>query len=149
MLSGKSISIALVALLFSILSWGSHAMADDAIDNIRALLVPYLQPGADGLSQTGPLLRQIDRDGNGIDQKEIDQANRVLTARFRAQNISQRLIYDLNDDFEVSKSEVEQVADYNREPFSLGEDKDAQAARQKRQREELIAGVMAFDADGA
>ena len=148
MLSGKSISMAPVALLFSILSWGSPAMADDAIDNIRALLVQYLQPGADGLSQIGPLLSQIDRDGNGIDQKEIDQANRVLTARLRAQNISQRLIYDLNDDFEVSKSEVEQVADYNREPFSLGEDKDAQAARQKRQREELIAGVMAFDADG-
>mgnify|MGYP001792117385 FL=1 len=81
-------------------------------------------------------------------QKEIDQANLVLTARIRAKNISERLIYDLNNDFEVTRAEVEQVADYNREPFSLGEDKDAQAAKQKRRREELVAEVMQGDANG-
>ena len=141
MLNGKSISLALAVPLISILSWGSPAVADDAIDSIRALLARNPQSGAEVLSQ-------IDRDGNGIVQKEIDQANLVLTARIRAKNISERLIYDLNNDFEVTRAEVEQVADYNREPFSLGEDKDAQAAKQKRRREELVAEVMQGDANG-
>jgi hypothetical protein len=144
MLNGKSVPLALALPLILILSWGRPAIADDAIDKVRALLVRYPHSGAD-------LLSQIDRDGNGIDQKEIDRANRVLAARIRAKNISERLIYDLNNDFEVTRSEVEQVADYDREPILLGDDKDAQdaqAAKQKRHSEEVVAEVMQGDANG-
>jgi hypothetical protein len=141
MLNGKSVPLALALPLILILSWGRPAIADDAIDKVRALLVRYPHSGAD-------LLSQIDRDGNGIDQKEIDRANRVLTARIRAKNISERLIYDLNNDFEVTRSEVEQVADYDREPILLGEDRDARAAKRKRHREEVAAEVMQSDANG-
>ena len=121
---------------------------NDPIADIRALLVQRNPSGSDILSQIAPLLRDIDREGNGLEQKDIDQAKLIHDAQRRAQVISRNLVYDLNGDLVVTRQEAESVLDYQMAVYAARAAGTSQANANKRQRDQQVNKIMQGDADG-
>lgn len=120
----------------------------DPIADIRSLLVQRYSSGLDVLSQAGRLLSEIDRNGNGLDQKDVDQAKSVHDAQLRAELVSRNLAYDLNGDLVVSRQEAETIVDYQmsrRTSLALGV---SQKNANKRRRDQQVNGIMHGDTDG-
>jgi hypothetical protein len=132
----------LVLLLFIPLN---NAQANEKVDLIRSILAKKLQSGLDQVGQIASLLDRIDRNHDGINQKEIDQAKEISTARRNAQNISQRLTYDLNGDFVVTRKEVNQVAEYSMAGRLSAAHNQFLRNQINQQREDFVKRVMQAD----
>lgn len=83
--------------------------AEETIDNIRNLLVQRGNFDGNFVNSVNSLLRQVDRDHNGIEQNDIDELVMFNSVTTRAQTISMILAYDVNGDFVVTRPEVERV----------------------------------------
>jgi hypothetical protein len=138
-----------IAMMTSVNFAAVSARADsDPIADIRSLLAQRMSSDSDVLSQVGPLLREIDRDGNGLDQKDIDQARLIHDARWRAQLVSRNLVYDLNGDLVVTREEAETAIDYQVSRRTSRAADTSQLNANKRQRDQQVNRIMQGDADG-
>ena len=120
----------------------------DPIADIRSLLAQRMSSSSDVLSQVGPLLHDIDRDGNGLDQKDVDQARLIHDARRRSQLVSRNLVYDLNGDLVVTREEAEISIDYQMSRRASRAVGTSQVNANKRQRDQQVNRIMQGDADG-
>ncbi len=129
---------------FTVLSLflSSHtAHAEEAIDNIRDLLVQSRNFDGNFLNSVSGLLRQVDRDRNGIDQKDIDLLILIGAAQMRAQTISRILTYDLDGDIVITRQEVEQVIKFQSPELNVNEGNQAILDRR-------VKEIMFGDANG-
>lgn len=138
-----------IAVMASVNFAAVSARADsDPIADIRSLLAQRMSSGSDILSQVGPLLLEIDRDGNGLDQKDIDQTKRIHDARWRAQLVSRNLVYDLDGDLVVTREEAETAIAYQMSRRASRAGDISQLNANKRQRDQQVNKIMQGDADG-
>lgn len=120
----------------------------DPIADLRSLFAQRMSTGSDFLSQVGPMLLDIDRDGNGLDQKDIDKAKLIHDARLRAQLVSRSLVYDLNGDLVVTREEAETAIAYQISRRGSRAADANQLNAIKRQRDQQVNKVMQGDGDG-
>jgi hypothetical protein len=121
---------------------------NDPIAEIRSLLVQRNTPGLIVLSEASRLLSDIDRDGNGLDQNDIDQATLIKVAWRRAGTISRNLVYDLNGDLIVTRQEIEITKNYQMLLHVSRATGIREVNARKRQRDQLIDHIMRGDVNG-
>ncbi|MBI3672727.1 MAG: hypothetical protein HY245_04770 [Rhizobiales bacterium] len=116
---------------------------------LRNLLADAVQLGS-GDSAPAVVARmfaELDRNGDGITQDEIDLARTIRLAQSRGQRAAGLLRYDLNGDLAISRDEVEQAV-----RFEMGRRGTASNAvpeeRLNREIGRLADRVMQRDADG-
>jgi Ca2+-binding EF-hand superfamily protein len=104
----------LVAVPFVALSMSSPGQAGNQSPNLIDALMRVPSPGIsmtyEGvIARLSDPIRINDVDGNGLDSAEIDLISQVRTARERANQLLRFLAFDLNNDRQVSREEVDRV----------------------------------------
>ena len=96
-------------------------------------------------SYVAQVFQQIDVNGDGLEQQEIDRAIQKVNAQRRSQIISQYLRYDLDGNFEITADEVVSAAlDRGLTASQTGEGTN----RAKRRQEEALKKIMRDDQNG-
>jgi len=123
---------------------GSEVLAADEINAVRQALSSYRGQGELPLSAAADMmimmLRQMDADGNGLDEGDLDFAVKRAGAQLRAGYASDRLRYDLDGDASVSRAEIEAVV--ARESSASGSSAPSQWQKER------VDEIMLDDADG-
>ncbi|MGE3876661.1 MAG: EF-hand domain-containing protein, partial [Parvibaculaceae bacterium] len=144
----KWLRIAPVMASFMLASAGASGAADDRLQALRdAFSLAHGESfKIDRMaSYVAQVFQQIDVNGDGLEQQEIERATQKVNALRRAQIISQYLRYDLDGNFEITTEEVVSAAlDRGLTASQTGEGTN----RTKRRYEEALKKIMRDDQNG-
>jgi hypothetical protein len=129
------------------------AVLADAKQDIReSYMEAYGKRGMGGggaLQVFAQIFQQYDKDGNGIEEAEIDSFERVQTAMNRAGIASQNLRFDLNGDLRITREEVTEVFETQQGRYRrAGQMNEAQKKQMQRRFDQQIAQIFKPDLDG-
>lgn len=109
LVTGSAIALVLAATGFGIAQIAPPEKPGDPNSDV---LLERLHQGAvieQYVAQQVAPLRSADRDGDGLDRKDVELAEAQRQAQMRASSISQALRHDLDGDFRVTRSELERA----------------------------------------
>lgn len=140
----------LAALLAAATTLAAPAQAQHAQASVPTGSVPpYIQNALQGgapveqfVAQATAELRRLDRDGDGLDRKDVDWLERTTRAVARANNLELVMRYDLDGDKTITAAEMRETITHVR---SSGRRSDANAQRNL---ERAIQDIAWFDGDG-
>ncbi len=129
------------------------AVLADARQDIRdAYIEAYGKRGMGGggaLQVFAQIFQQYDRDGNGIEEAEVNSFERVQTAANRAGVASQNLRFDLNGDLRVTREEMAEALEAQGGRYRGGRQMTEAQKKQMQQRfDQQIAQMFKPDQDG-
>jgi hypothetical protein len=100
------------------------------------------------LTLTARVFKQLDHNGDGLTQLELDLSVAINEAERRAKAAGQRLVFDLNNDGEVTLAEATTVVDYRTAALLSGPARSAsETARIKLEQDRFLSDVMAADSN--